>query len=90
MEKVTFRELITFADQIGINYVGEKATQLGICFFFDAKTDSVIADIKTKFGERVRCYACSPNCAPELKKLGIILLSQKVLDMKHSINLKIK
>lgn len=88
MKKVTFRELIRFADQIGIDYIGERATALGICFFFEAKMDNVVTDIRKKFGERVRCYVCSLNCAPEISNIGIILLSQNVLDMKHTINLK--
>lgn len=90
MKKVTFRELMKFADRTGIDYTGERATKLGTCFFFSAVKDNTIESIEKRFGERVRCYVCSLNCAPEISNIGVILLSQNVLDMKHTINLKNK
>ena len=85
MKKVTFREFIKFADQIGIDYVGERTTKLGALFVFDSKdVDNAFEQIVEKYHERIYVRISGPQYAPEIKQIGVILLSQKVLDMKHS------
>jgi len=89
MKKVTFRELMKFAYQIGIDYVGERNTKLGTLFVFDAKDiDNAFDKIVKRYNSRIYVCVSGPQYAPEIKQIGVILLSQKVLDMKHTINLK--
>ena len=89
MKKVTFREFMKFADQISIDCTGERDTKLGTLFVFNAKDiDKAFDQIVKKYNSRLYVCVSGPQYAPEIKQIGVILLSQKVLDMKHTINLK--